>query len=238
MHPRSPLLSLSALALAVAGLAACSSEDAETTVAVTGTDSACEIAEAELPAGNIGFEFTNKADKVSELYVLTESGDTVSEVENVTTGSTRTLTVDLSAGAYEVRCKPGQSGSGFASTFEVTGEGGHEPRSEATADRTVRFDAVDFTYEDLDLTGITAGEEIRFEMTNSGEQAHEFEVLDPAGEALGEVASVEPGEEGATNIVFEEPGTYTYQCILEDPATHEGHDELGMVGTFTVEAPS
>ncbi len=50
---------------------------------------------------------------------------------------------------------------------------------------------------------ITAGETIRFEMTNSGDQAHEFEVLLPDGEALGEVAAIEPGEEGGATMTFD-----------------------------------
>ena len=33
-----------------------------------------------------------------------------------------------------------------------------------------------------------------------------------------------------------EPGTYTYQCILVDPATDQEHTKLGMTGTFEVAA--
>lgn len=230
MRVPTPLTLLATAALA-AGLAACSSDDSDTTVAVTGTNKGCEIAEAELPAGKIAFEFTNSADDVNELYVLTAEGDTLGEVENVTTGASRTLTADLTAGDYQVRCKPGQTGDGFSTPFEVTGEGGKE---RAEADRTVAFDAVDFTYEQLDLSGIAVGDTIRFEMANSGTQAHEFEVLRPDGEAVGEVASTEPGSTGAATVTFTEPGDYTYQCILVDPSTDKEHTMLGMTGTFTV----
>ena len=215
----------------VLGLTACSGDTADTTVAVTGTDKGCEIARAQLPAGNIAFEFTNKANDVNELYVLKADGDTVGEVENVTTGTTRTLTADLAAGDYKVRCKPGQTGNGISSPFEVTGKGG---KASATADRTVSFDAVDFKYQGLDLSSITAGQTIRFEMSNSGTQAHEFEVLGPDGKAVGEVAGVTPGEKGAATITFDKPGEYTYQCILVDPATKQEHSTMGMTGTFTV----
>jgi iron uptake system component EfeO len=84
-----------------------------TTVKVTGTDTACTPARTELPAGSTGFEFTNSAGKVNELYVLKEGGEVVAEVENVTTGTSRTLTADLTAGSYKVRCKPGQEGKGL-----------------------------------------------------------------------------------------------------------------------------
>jgi iron uptake system component EfeO len=214
-------------------LAACSTDAADVTVDVTGTDDACTLSTDILDAGNIGFEFTNRADDVNELYVLRANGDVVAEVENVTTGTSRTLTADLVAGDYLVRCKPGQTGDGIESSFTVTGEGG---TAQATPDRTVTFEAVEFRYPDLDVEGIIAGETIRFEMTNAGSQAHEFEVLDPDGNAIGEVVSTEPGASSGATMTFESAGLYSYQCILVDENTGKKHSELGMVGTFDVPA--
>jgi plastocyanin len=211
-------------------LAACSTESADSMVGVIGTDDACTIENDIVDAGKVGFEFLNESSDVNELYVLKANGDTLGEVENVTTGTSRTLTVDLVAGDYLVRCKPGQAGDGFESTFSVTGEGG----TEQTADREIGFDAIDFDYENLDLTGIVDGDTIRFVMDNVGEQAHEFEVLDPAGEAIGEVAATNPGESGGATMMFTSPGVFTYQCILVDPETGKLHSELGMIGTFDV----
>jgi len=213
--------------------AACTGGDADSSVAVTGTNDACTIADDTLTAGQIDFEFTNKADKVNELYVVRANGDVVGEVEDVTNGTTRTLTADLVAGEYQVKCKPGQAGKGITSDFTVSGEGG---TAVAEPDRTISFDAVDFTYEDLDLTDIATGDTIRFEMTNSGDQPHEFEVLNPDGDAVGEVAAVEPGETGGAVITFEDAGSYTYQCILVDPETDQKHSEMGMTGMFEVAA--
>lgn len=212
-------------------LSGCSTGSADSSTTVTGTDDTCEIASEELEAGKIDFEFTNTGDDVSELYVLRENGDVVSEVENVTTGTMRTLTVDLAAGEYQVRCVPGQTGDGFTSDFTVTGEGG---AVQAEADREKAFDAIDFTYENLDLSDIADGETIRFEMTNQGTEPHEFEVLDPDGEALGEVAAIDPGESGGATITFDATGTYHYQCILVEPESGKTHSELGMTGTFEV----
>lgn len=222
---------LATLALAATILGACSTSEGGTKIAVTGTNKACTPAESNLKAGKLTFEFTNEADDVSELYVLREDGSVVNEVENVTTGSTRTLDVDLVAGTYELRCKPGQAGEGFASTIEVTGKGGTPQKK---ANRTKQFTAVDFSYENLDLSDVTAGETIRFEMDNAGTEPHEFEVLDPEGEAIGEVEAIEVGKEGAATITFDAAGEYTYQCILVDPKTEKKHSELGMTGTFTV----
>ena len=212
-------------------LTACSTESADATVAITGTNDACTIESDIINAGKVGFEFTNKSNDVNELYVLQANGDTMGEVENVTTGTSRTLTVDLVAGDYIVRCKPGQSGDGIESTFTVTGKGG---TGQAAAERDVVFKAVDFDYENLDTTGIASGDTIRFQMTNAGKQPHEFEVLDPNGDPIGEVAATEPTKTGGATMTFESPGVYTFQCILVDPATGQKHSELGMKGTFEV----
>ena len=144
-------LALAVPAVTLLALTACSTESADSTVDVTGTDDACVIGQDIVDAGKVGFEFLNESSKVNELYVLKANGDTLGEVENVTTGTSRTLTVDLVAGDYLVRCKPGQTGDGFESPFTVTGDGG---TAQAPADREVSFDAVDFDYENLDLSGI------------------------------------------------------------------------------------
>ncbi len=228
MSPRRTLLAASTIALLA--LTACSTESADVTVDVTGTDDACAIANDIVDAGTVGFEFLNESSQVNELYVLKANGDTLSEVENVTTGTSRTLTVDLVAGEYLVRCKPGQSGDGFESAFTVVGDGG----TEVVAEREIVFDAIDFDYENLDLSGIADGDTIRFVMDNVGEQPHEFEVIDPDGEPIGEVAATIAGESGGATMTFTSPGVYTYQCILVDPATGLPHTELGMIGTFEV----
>ena len=229
MSPRRAVLAAPIVALLA--LSACSTESADSTVAVTGTNDACDMDIDIVDAGKVGFEFVNDSNDVNELYVLQANGDTLGEVENVTTGTSRTLTVDLVAGDYLVRCKPGQTGDGFESTFTVTGEGG---TAQAAADRETTLRATDFTYENLDLADITTGDTIRFAMNNVGEQAHEFEVLDPSGKPIGEVAATDPGESGGATMTFTSPGVFTYQCILVDSATGKPHTELGMIGTFDV----
>jgi len=209
----------------------CSTEAVDSTVAITGTDDACEIGDTTIEAGKVGFEFSNTSSKVNELYVLKANGDTLGEVENVTTGTTRTLVVDLVAGEYLVRCKPGQSGDGIESPFTVVGEGG---TAAPDADRETTLEAIDFEYEGLDTSGITSGATIRFVMTNSGQQPHEFEVLDPDGNPVGEIAAINPTGSGGATMTFETPGVYTYQCILRDPETGKPHTDLGMIGSFEV----
>ncbi|MEZ5381544.1 MAG: cupredoxin domain-containing protein [Microthrixaceae bacterium] len=230
--PHRPVLAIGALlAVAALALSGCSGGDADTTAAVTGTDDACDIATDVLQAGTIAFEFTNEGEDVSELYVLDDAEEVVGEVENVTTGTTRTLKVDLVAGDYQVRCKPGMTGDGITSPFTVTGDGG---TPQAEPGQTIEFEAIDFGYENLDLSTISAEDTVRFEMENIADQPHEFEVLNPDGDPIGEVAATAPGESAGATMTFGEAGQYRYQCILIDPDTGEKHSTLGMEGDFEV----
>ena len=105
----------------------------------------------------------------------------------------------------------------------------------STTVREISFDAVDFTYEDLDLSDIVTGETIRFEMENKGDKPHEFEVLDPSDEPVGEIAGIAAGYSGGATMTFEAPGVYTYQCVLTlGYGSTTVHTELGMIGTFEV----
>lgn len=97
-----------------------------------------------------------------------------------------------------------------------------------TADREVAIEASEYKFTGVESLSATTGETIKFTLANKGTEQHEFEVLQPDGEALGEVEATDPGKTGQVMITFEEAGTYAYQCILEE------HDTKGMTGTFTV----
>jgi plastocyanin len=138
------------------------------------------------------------------------------------------LTVAVTASLAVTACssEPTESDDSSESTDGAT--------SQAEPDREIAFDAVDFQYENLDLGSIADGDTIRFVMQNGGEQRHEFEVIDPNGEPIGEVEATDAGESGNATMTFTAPGVYTYQCILVDPETDQPHTELGMTGTFDV----
>ncbi len=74
-----------------------------------------------------------------------------------------------------------------------------------------------------------AGETIEFAMTNTATtEQHEFEVLGPDGNALGEIGPTDPGQTGTVVLTFDDAGTYTFVCGITD------HEAKGMKGTFTV----
>ncbi|MEY2418946.1 MAG: iron uptake system component EfeO [Actinomycetota bacterium] len=113
-----------AVALVAALAAACGPSKTDATVAVTGTDTKCDVADTSLSAGTIRFNLKNNGKKTTELYVLGDKDRVIDEVENVSPGMTRALDVDLKAGTYTLACKPGQTGDGIRQRITVTGAGG------------------------------------------------------------------------------------------------------------------
>lgn len=124
MRTRHALLIPLALTLAL-GATACGGDDdagdtgGGTEIVVTGTDKECTPAATELVAGATTFVFTNKAGNVSEIYIYSGT-KVVKEVENVITGATKKLTINLEAGkTYKLVCKPGQKGDGISTEVTV-----------------------------------------------------------------------------------------------------------------------
>jgi iron uptake system component EfeO len=111
-----------ALTLLLAGCGGQGSRsDGGNAVAVEATDTACEVATDRLPAGAHRFAVTNNGTQVTEMYVYGEGDRIIGEVENIGPGTSRDLTVQLSAGSHQVACKPGMRGSGIRRPLTVTG---------------------------------------------------------------------------------------------------------------------
>ncbi|MFN8036910.1 MAG: cupredoxin domain-containing protein [Acidimicrobiia bacterium] len=221
---RGRLLAAASLVALHVSLTACGTSSGHA-VAVTGTDRECTPTRREFAAGRRTFAFTNKAGDVSELYVLKTNGDVVGEVEDVTTGSTRNLTVTLRPGRYALNCKPGQKGDGISTPITVSGK----TSAAAGPDAFVAFAARDYTYSDVDVSAVKAGDRVRFQMRNEGTVEHEFEVEGPGGDVLGEIGPTGPGRTGGATLALREPGTYRFVCGIAD------HEARGMKGTFTVD---
>lgn len=210
-------------------LTACSSGDttADTTkqaIAVTASDDACVIDLDHVEAGDVELTVTNAGQQVTEVYVYGAEDRVIGELENITPGLTRSFTVTVGGGDYEIACKPGQTGDGIRTALSVSGEAIALP--DATSE--VEFDGVDYTYEGLEDVSFTAGEVILFEMHNTGTVEHEFEVFGPDGEVLGEIGPTAVGETGKLTLELSEAGTYRYVCGIDD------HEDRGMIGEFTV----
>src|SRR6266516_6973915 len=91
------------LGLSLLTLAACgSTATAGGAIAVTATDSTCQIATTTLPAGKNTLKVTNKGSKVTELYLYAAGDKIVTERENIGPGTSAELTVELAAGTYQL----------------------------------------------------------------------------------------------------------------------------------------
>jgi iron uptake system component EfeO len=91
-------------------------------ITVTASDTACELSGTEATTGPSTFVITNNGNKVTEFYVYGEGERVMGEVENISPGLQRKLTVQLSEpGTYQTACKPGMVGGGLRADFKVTG---------------------------------------------------------------------------------------------------------------------
>ena len=110
---------LATLLLFAAGCAQNGAGAAET-IDVVSTDSTCEVAVTEAPAGTITFSVRNEGSNVTEFYLYGGNGSqVVGEVEDIGPGLTRSLTVEPEPGSYVTACKPGMVGDGIRGDFEV-----------------------------------------------------------------------------------------------------------------------
>ena len=124
------VLAPAAALLLLGGLAACSDSGdgdgggaaaAGGPITVNASDTACEVATGEVPAGTSVFKVTNKGGKVTEFYVYAEGDRIMGEVENIAPGLSRDLHVELPAGTYQTACKPGMIGKGIRNDLTVSG---------------------------------------------------------------------------------------------------------------------
>jgi uncharacterized cupredoxin-like copper-binding protein len=219
-----------ALVLLVAG-AACSDTSTAGTIAVTASGSSCKVAQTKLDAGTHTFLVTNTGNDVTEVYVYAPGDRIVGEVENIGPGTKRELKVDVGRGSYQVACKPGMKGHGIRTKITVTGGSSATTAAAGPPDRTVTITAHDYTYTGLQGFSPKKGERIRIVLKNTDpdpRMEHEFELTAPDGTSLGEIEPVKSGKTGEAVFAFDQAGTYSYRCGVDD------HAKLGMKGTFTV----
>ncbi|WP_194818935.1 iron uptake system protein EfeO [Nocardia sp. XZ_19_385] len=115
-------------------LSACTAKSSGTgDIAVTSTDSACELSSSSASTGTVTFAVANNGSKVTEFYVFGKHNRVLGEVENIGPGVTGKLVVEITEpGTYETACKPGMVGNGIRGTLEVTGE--QKSKSDVPAD--------------------------------------------------------------------------------------------------------
>ena len=110
------------------GLAACGEQEGDSApqagaIPVEATDNACKVTPPSAPVGKIAFQVTNKGAKTTEFYLYGPDGNMLSEVEDISPGTSRTMSLQVTQpGKYTTACKPGMTGSGIRGEFTVTGK--------------------------------------------------------------------------------------------------------------------
>lgn len=112
-------------------------------LAVSSTDSSCEVSSNTTTSGATTFQIANEGGKTTEFYVLGSDGlRVVAEKENIAPGTKADLVVTLQPGNYFTACKPGMRGANVGEVaFTVTGE-----KISLTEDQQQQFDEVVTNY--------------------------------------------------------------------------------------------
>ncbi len=129
-------------------LAACGSDDRDSKAASSSdggarivnvklVDTGCAQPSYTAEAGKVTFTADNTSKRDAEFEILAPGPSIVAEKDPISAGRSATLTVNLSAGEYDLRCALGSDAT--TSTLTVTGTGGV---AQLKVDRTALNDAV------------------------------------------------------------------------------------------------
>ncbi|MCE1174632.1 MAG: EfeM/EfeO family lipoprotein [Propionibacteriales bacterium] len=121
------------------------------TITVTSTDTTCAVSPATAPSGSVRFRITNGGSQTTEFYLMAADGlRVVAEKENIATGVTGELSVQLQPGSYFTACKPGMRGESVGkAAFTVTGESPQLGGEEQTLLGKVVSDYVNFVKNEV-----------------------------------------------------------------------------------------
>ncbi len=193
------LLSLAAASAGLAiGLAACSKDQAPGAagaggeVAVAATETACTLAKTDLTAGVNKFTITNNGAKITEFYVF-QGSKALGEVENIAPGTSRSVSVELAAGAYEAACKPGMVGEGIKQAFTVTGTANSLSEDEKLANAVNNYKQYVQSQSDLFVPKVTeftnairAGDVAKAKALYPVARSY-YEAIEPVAESFGDL---------------------------------------------------
>lgn len=231
-----PALLFAGLAV-LGGVSACSSDSSSsgTSYAIEAGDTTCSVSATTVAAGNVTFKVDNTGSDVTEVYVYGKDGDAftkiVGEVENVGPGTSRDLQANLSAGSYQVACKPGMKGDGIRTDISVTG-GTDEAStgSEAAYDREIEVE-IESSGAPKALSALSAqvGEKVEFKLENQSASEYYLEVVDPAGTSVGETEAA-ANSTGEVVIELTTSGSYTLKTYAD------GAESAAVAQTLTVSA--
>ena len=84
-----------------------------------------------------------------------------------------------------------------------------------------------------DEVDVRVGDEVTFELENTGTLIHDLQVVDPEGNRVAYAEPTAPGADATLTVLFEEDGFFRLNCLVDDHLTE--HD---MQTFFEVTDPS
>lgn len=104
--------------------------------------------------------------------------------------------------------------------------GGDDSASQPTRSYTLHLRTDDATeryrYIAEDPIDLRVGDEVTFEVSNTGSLIHDLQVVAPDGEVVGVAAATNPGGTTSVTVLFEAPGYYRLNCLVDNHLTeHE-----------------
>ena len=183
-----------ATAVLVSGAVACSKDAPAATseVAVTATDTTCTLANTTLAAGVNKFTITNSGSKITEFYVF-QGDKALGEVENISPGTSRDVSIELAAGSYQGVCKPGLVGDGIKQAFTVTGTATALSEDEKLATAVTNYKAYALSQVDLLIPktkeftdAIRAGDVAKAKALYPVARTY-YEAIEPVAESFGDL---------------------------------------------------
>jgi uncharacterized cupredoxin-like copper-binding protein len=70
-----------------------------------------------------------------------------------------------------------------------------------------------------DPIDLRVGDEVTFEMHNTGTLIHDLQITDPGGDTIGVAPAAAPGDSLTLTVRFDEPGFYRLNCLVDDHLT-------------------
>lgn len=102
------------------------------------------------------------------------------------------------------------------------GDAGSEPARSYTLGLEVDDSEDRYRYVATDDVDIQVGDEVTFELLNTGTLIHDLQVVDPEGTMLAKVEPAAPGATAMVTVRFDEAGFYRLNCLVDDHLTeHE-----------------
>ena len=203
-----PLLALTACGSGAAAPIPTAGSAVKAAVEVTAGDATCGVARTELVSGVNTFTVRNAGSDVTEVYVYGPKDAIAGEVENIGPGLSRTLTVELPAGRFEVACKPGLKGAGIRTPITVTAAGSVAPADPRLATGVADYTAWVHTEVATMLTAtrafteaVEAGDVVRAKSLYAASRIP-WERIEPVAESFGDLdpridareADLQPGQ--------------------------------------------